>query len=231
MPTGGNLLICSPKFPDPPGVTGKSGFLIKILNGLHPLCVYTMIRIGLLGCGNIGHIIAKHQENFEILALYDLIPEKAQELADISGGTAFEDFNAFIRSDFDLVVEAASVPAVRHYAIDIINSGKDVVVMSVGALSDKGFLSLLTENARRLRRKIYIPSGAVMGLDNIKVGQISGLRKLLLKTTKSPESLGLESHQKRLVFSGKAHECIREFPKNVNVSVAPEPRRRVRSRC
>ena len=110
-----------------------------------------MIRIGLLGCGNIGHIIAKHQENFEILALYDLIPEKAQDLADISGGTAYKDFNAFISSDFDLVVEAASVPAVRNYAMDIINSGKDIVVMSVGALSDKGFLSLLTETASRLK--------------------------------------------------------------------------------
>ncbi|HVP94922.1 MAG TPA: aspartate dehydrogenase [Methanoregulaceae archaeon] len=179
-----------------------------------------MIRIGLLGCGNIGHIIAKNQENFEILALYDRIPEKARELADISGGTAYEDFNTFIGADFDLVVEAASVLAVRHYGTAIINSGKDIVVMSVGALSDKAFLSLLTETARRERKKIYIPSGAVMGLDNIKVGQISGIHKLLLKTTKNPESLGLASDEKRLVFSGKAHQCIKEFPKNVNVSVA-----------
>jgi aspartate dehydrogenase len=198
----------------------NSSIPIKILNGLHPLCVYTMIRIGLLGCGNIGHIIAKHQENFEILALYDLLPEKARELAEISGGFAYEDFNAFIGADFDLVVEAASVRAVKYYGMDIINSGKDIVIMSVGALSDKEYLSHLTETARRLRRKIYIPSGAIMGLDNIKVGQISGLHKLLLKTTKSPESLGLATHEKRLVFSGKAHECIKEFPKNVNVSVA-----------
>ncbi|HTY14436.1 MAG TPA: aspartate dehydrogenase [Methanoregulaceae archaeon] len=179
-----------------------------------------MMRIGLLGCGNIGHIIAKHQENFEILALYDLIPEKAYELADISGGTPFEDFNAFIQADFDLVVEAASVRAVRQYGSDIISSGKDIVIMSVGALSDTGFRSVLTETATRFHRKIYIPSGAVMGLDNIKIGQISGLRKLLLKTTKSPESLGLVSSERRLIFSGKAHECIKEFPKNVNVSVA-----------
>jgi aspartate dehydrogenase len=179
-----------------------------------------MMRIGLLGCGNIGHIIARHQENFKILALYDLIPEKAHELAGISGGTSYEDFNAFIQADFDLVVEAASVRAVRQYGTDIISSGKDIVIMSVGALSDMGFRSVLTETATRLHRKIYIPSGAVMGLDNIKIGQISGLRKLLLKTTKSPESLGLVSGEKRLVFSGKANECIKEFPKNVNVSVA-----------
>jgi predicted dinucleotide-utilizing enzyme len=59
-----------------------------------------------------------------------------------------------------------------------------------------------------------------MGLDNIKAGQISGIDRLLLRTTKSPGSLGLEANERRLVFSGKSNECIKEFPKNVNVSVA-----------
>ena len=36
-----------------------------------------MIRIGLLGCGNIGHIIARHAEEFTIPAVYDTIPERA----------------------------------------------------------------------------------------------------------------------------------------------------------
>jgi aspartate dehydrogenase len=179
-----------------------------------------MIRIGLLGCGNIGHIIAKYQENFEILALYDIIPEKARDLAKISGGTAYEDFLAFIGGDFDLVVEAASVKAVRLDGEKILRSGKDLVIMSVGALADKTFCSMLVETARMNGRKIYIPSGAILGLDNLKVGQISGIGKLLLKTTKSPASLGISSSRKTLIFSGKANECIKEFPKNVNVSVA-----------
>jgi aspartate dehydrogenase len=179
-----------------------------------------MIRIGLLGCGNIGHIITKYQEGFEILALYDIIPEKARELAKVSGGTAYEDFEAFIKGDFDIVVEAASVKAVRQDAEKILLNDKDLIIMSVGALSDKVFCSLLIETARRNSRKIYIPSGAVFGLDNLKTGQISGIEKLLLKTTKSPASLGIKSQGKTLIFSGKANECIKEFPKNVNVSVA-----------
>ena len=68
-----------------------------------------MIRIGLIGCGNIGHIIAKYQDKFEILALFDIVPEKSRELALVCGGVAYDDFGAFIASEFDIVVEAASI--------------------------------------------------------------------------------------------------------------------------
>ena len=46
--------------------------------------------------------------------------------------------------------------------------------------------------ARKTGTKIYVPSGAIFGLDNLKIGQISPITKLLLKTTKSPQSLGLD---------------------------------------
>ena len=59
-----------------------------------------------------------------------------------------------------------------------------------------------------------------MGLDNLKVGQISRINSVLLKTTKSPKSLGMQVATRTLVFNGKANECIKQFPKNINVSVA-----------
>ena len=43
-----------------------------------------MMRIGLLGCGNIGHIIAEHATGFTITAVYDAVPERAQEIARIA---------------------------------------------------------------------------------------------------------------------------------------------------
>ncbi|RPH74862.1 aspartate dehydrogenase, partial [bacterium] len=104
-----------------------------------------MIRIGLIGCGNIGHIIAKYQDKFEILALFDIVPEKSRELADICGGIAYDDFGAFISSEFDIVVEAASLKAVRLFGEEVLSHNKDMVIMSVGALADKTFLALLTD--------------------------------------------------------------------------------------
>ena len=182
--------------------------------------MYTMIRIGLLGCGNIGHLIAKYREGVEIVALYDILYEKALDLASSCNGRPYQDFDEFLNADMDLVVEAASVRAVMRYAEQVLASGKDLVVMSVGAFSDQEFYTLIRETAIEHHRKVRIPSGAVMGLDNAKIGQIGGIDRVLLRTTKNPKSLGLEVTERTEIFHGRAEDCIRAFPKNLNVSVA-----------
>jgi len=179
-----------------------------------------MIRVGLLGCGNVGHIIAKERVGVDITALHDRIPERAGEAASLCGGRVYREFADFVRADVDIVVEAASVDAVREYAEEILSHGKDLVILSVGALADRPFRERLVALAREKRRKIHIPSGAILGLDNLKVGQIAPMRKLLLRTTKSPESLKIRADKSMKIFSGKANDCIREFPKNINVAVA-----------
>lgn len=181
-----------------------------------------MIRIGLLGCGNVGHVLAKYPADIEIVAVYDIIRERAEEIAGATGAKACTEFEDFIGEDFTLVVEAASVAAVKEYAEQILTHGKDLVVLSVGALSDKAFYTRLEETARAMEKKIYIPSGAIIGLDNLKIGQITEIKRLTLKTTKNPASLGLTADRAMLVFRGTAHDCIREFPKNINVAVALE---------
>ncbi len=179
-----------------------------------------MVSIGLLGCGNIGHVIAGSGAGIDIRALYDRVPEKAEELARLCGAPAFTDFESFIRKDFDLVVEAASVEAVQEYAEKVLEEGKDLVILSAGALADPEIRMRLIAAARAHQKKIYIPSGAIAGLDNLKVGQIVGMETLRLRTTKSPSSLNMKTNQRRLIFQGKAHDCIREFPRNINVAVA-----------
>jgi len=179
-----------------------------------------MMKIGLLGCGNIGHIIAEHAAGFTLTAVYDTIPERAQEIARKSGARAFADFGSFINADIDIVVEAASVVAVWMHAQDVLSHKKNLIVMSVGALADAAFREQIRRTAASTGTKVYIPSGAIFGLDNLKVGRISKITRLLLRTTKSPASLNMDVREKKLIFSGKANECIKAFPKNVNVSVA-----------
>jgi len=179
-----------------------------------------MMKIGLLGCGNIGHIIAQHHGSFSISAVYDQVFERAKEIASISGSTAYEKFDEFISADLDIVVEAASISAAKAFADTVLTHKKDLVIMSVGAFADPAFRDHITGAAQREGKRIYAPSGAIFGLDNLKIGRISEIRKLLLRTTKSPESLGIVADQRRMIFAGKANECIKAFPKNVNVSVA-----------
>ena len=59
-----------------------------------------------------------------------------------------------------------------------------IIILSVGALADDEFQGRLIEIAREGGKKIRIPSGAVVGLDNLKIGQVSPPKKLLLRTTK-----------------------------------------------
>jgi len=120
----------------------------------------------------------------------------------------------------DIIVEAASVNAARSFTLEVLSAGKDMVIMSVGALTDKDFRHQVRLAAVEHKRKVYIPSGAIFGLDNLKIGRISRISRLLLRTTKSPASLGIAADARKMIFSGKANECIKAFPKNVNVSVA-----------
>ena len=181
-----------------------------------------MIRVGLLGCGNVAEVIAGGNNGINITALFDTVHSHAEHLSEIANAPAYENFEDFLAQDFDIVVEAASVAAVYEHAEDVLKSGKDIIILSVGALADKDFKNNLIKTAEIAGKKIRIPSGAIMGLDNLKIGQISGISKLLLRTTKNPRSLRIETNERTLVFSGRADECIKQFPKNINVAIALE---------
>jgi aspartate dehydrogenase len=177
-------------------------------------------RVGLLGCGAIGRLIASRAEGFSVAAVYDRDPERARELGARSGATVFDSIAAFTAADVDLVVEAASVGAVREHAEAVLEAGRDLVVMSVGALADPAFLARLRGAALASGRRVHVPSGAVMGLDNLKVGRIGGIDRLVLRTTKAPAALGLAATERVLVFRGPAEECVRAYPRNINVAAA-----------
>ena len=133
----------------------------------------------MLGCGNIGHILAKehakerakYDAHARFIAVYDTYADRAAEVADQLGAVATASFDEFIAQPFDVLVEAASVAAVRDYAEAVLEAGKDLIVLSVGALAEPGFRQRLEAVATRGGRTIRIPSGALFGLDNLKVGR------------------------------------------------------------
>ena len=62
-----------------------------------------MVRIGLLGCGNVGRIIATHQEGFEVVAVFDQMPDHAEALAQLTGAVPHSDFEAFLDAKIPIV--------------------------------------------------------------------------------------------------------------------------------
>ena len=131
--------------------------------------------------------------------------------------------------DVDLVVEAASQDAVRGVALSVLQNRRDLMIMSSGALLDESVFDVLQDACAEFNRTIYLPSGAIAGIDAIKSVK-SELESVSLVTTKPPASLAsapfvIESKTDLLsikkpitIFEGKAVDAVRGFPTNINVA-------------
>jgi len=181
------------------------------------------MRIGLLGCGNIGRILAEAIDeggvDCSLVAVFDQDIQRARNLADSLQGKprVSEGFKGLLQ-DTDLVVEAASQEAVKAYGVKALESGKDLLIMSVGALVDEALFNELTQPINKTGHRIYIPSGAIAGLDGIKAANTKGIDSVELTTRKPPAELGTTTDKERVVYDGSAREGIKKFPKNVNVA-------------
>ena len=178
------------------------------------------IKIGIIGCGAIGTDVAKASDEMneiEKIFLYDIKIEKAEKLCnEIKKGEVkkVEDF----LGEVDIVFEAASQEAVREYAEKVIEAGRDLIIMSIGSLFDDVFRERLIKKASEKKCKIYLPSGAVCGIDAVKAARIGGINEVTLVTTKSPNALGKELDRRKIIFEGSAREAVKEFPRNINVA-------------
>ncbi len=130
-----------------------------------------------------------------------------------------------------LVIEAAGGDVVRAYAEGWLTRGADVMLLSAGALVDAPLREALLAAARARDRRIYVPSGAIAGVDGVRAAAVGGgLHALTLRTTKPPRGLAGAPHvlahaidldaltTPTTIFSGTVADAIRAFPNNVNVA-------------
>ncbi|MDR2623998.1 MAG: aspartate dehydrogenase [Methanobrevibacter sp.] len=176
--------------------------------------------VGILGCGAIANVLIHKIENKDEIIVkyfYDRDIEKAENLARTSNGTVVLDFHEMI-DGVDLILESASQSSVKELVPEVLKKGKDVIVMSVGALLDKDLWNEMKTISKKTGAKIHIPSGAIAGLDAIKAGSVGEIKKVLLTTRKSPSSLGKDITKEEVLFVGKASEAVKKFPLNINVA-------------
>ena len=198
-------------------------------------------NISIIGCGTIGSELALSAdrmmvENVTISSFLDINVQNAEILkSKLSNNNPliFNNFSDYLKSDtfkdVDLVVEAASQNALTSYLNPIILLKKDVLVMSVGAFANPDFFSQVIKNIEKNDINLYVPSGAIAGIDAIKSVRNS-ISYVTLTTTKNPDSLKdspffkktnltSDSIKKRtLIFEGSAIEAVQNFPANVNVA-------------
>ena len=180
------------------------------------------MKLGIIGCGAIGSdvaFVADKMNEIDKIFLFDIIKEKANILKKTLKKAEIKPIKDFLK-DVDVVFEAASQKAVEEYAEDILLTGKDLIVMSVGSLFVDKFRERLKEIARKKHCKIYVPAGAVCGIDGILSASIDTVNEVTLVTTKSPSSLGRNVNKRTVVFDGNARDAVKKFPKNINVAAS-----------
>ena len=171
-------------------------------------------RIGIIGCGAIGTIIAEAFERrilaCDELVLYDYDLERAEKLKSQLRFHArvVLSLDEMLKLKPSVVVEAASQKAARDYVGKIVAAGVDVIVMSTGAL-----LGLNLPVGR-----VHAPSGAIGGLDALGAAALAGVDEVVLTTRKNPKSLDVNFAAETIVYEGDAEEAARRFPREMNVA-------------
>lgn len=181
------------------------------------------MKIGIMGCGSIAKTLVNfklnNKLNVDLAYFYDLNLDNAKKLAQQVDAKVSDSLEDLIKNS-DLILESASQGAVRNSIPQVLENGTNVVIMSVGALLDEDFRLNLESIAKKNGAKIYLPTGAITGIDTVKAAKLGEIESVTLITRKPPLSLGLEleGDDEIIIFSGKASEAVNKFPKNINVS-------------
>jgi aspartate dehydrogenase len=189
------------------------------------------IKVGIIGCGTIGGEIAmacrnRMRDAIDLIGICDADKEKAALLK-----KALKDKAPVLKLDdiikkADLVVEAASAKVSAAVLKKAIIGKTDIMIMSIGGLLGN---ENLLEKAARAGIKVYLPSGAICGIDGLKSASIGRIDSVTLTTRKPPKGLMGAPYLKEnnidvwklkeetVIFSGNALDAVKGFPQNVNV--------------
>jgi aspartate dehydrogenase len=128
----------------------------------------------------------------------------------------------------DVVAECASHSAVANFGPPILESGCDLIVISIGAIADDTLRARLEEAAGRGGCRLLLPPGAVGGIDALAAARLSGLKQVIYTGRKPPKAwrgtpaealLDLEALQApQVFFEGSARSAARDYPLNANVA-------------
>lgn len=191
------------------------------------------MKLTIIGCGSIGTTLARFLETMDevdMVHIYDnkkeAVDRLMQECQKVRYASNLED--AFEKSD--LIVETASQSAVHEHIPRALEMGKNVLVMSVGAFVEDDFKEKCRIIAKQKGCKVYIPSGAVCGIEGICAAAVSDIDEVIIMSYKPPEAFrdvkylktkGIEIDgikRPKVIFSGHAKDAVKHFPKNINVA-------------
>jgi predicted dinucleotide-utilizing enzyme len=182
-------------------------------------------RIGLIGLGYIGRyvyeqITSRPELGLEVAFIHELALER---LAGLPAALVLPDIEAFASRRPDLVVEMAH-PAVTRQGGEMFLRETDYMPLSMTAFADEGLQRRLLDTARRSGTCLFVPHGAVVGLENIFEGR-DLWKEVTLVMKKNPKNLDFsaapqfkpaEITKPTVLYDGPTRGVCPLFPRNVN---------------
>lgn len=186
------------------------------------------LKVALIGLGAIGERLVKtlaaSGAGIEVLGALVARPEKTRDAA----CRLFGDLEALLAASPDLVIECAHQQVLKALGPRVLESGIGVVASSVGALADEAVHEALQRAARDGASQLFIPAGALAGVDALAAARQAGLERVRYQRRAPPPTWvksGAMSaaHAAGLlepytVFEGTAREAAKRYPKNANVA-------------
>lgn len=199
------------------------------------------MRLGLIGFGNIARTLLAQMADHAFAPVTQVsvlcrpaAAEAARETiasehADLAARVdVVSDLDGLLAAQPDFVIECAGHEAVAGHVPVLLRAGIDVVVVSVGALSDPSLDAALRKAARAGGSRIVLPAGAVGGVDILSALSAAGGLQVSYRGVKPPkawagtpaaQALDLDTlGEAAIFFRGDARQAAREYPKNANVA-------------
>jgi aspartate dehydrogenase len=191
-----------------------------------------MLKAGLIGYGTIGKSITDliQSQKAGDVDLKTILVRSTETTMGSSLNNCIVTTNedVFFSQELDIIIEAAGHHAVKLYGEKALSFGSNLMILSVGSLADNGLYEKLQKTAKKTGKQIFIPSGAIAGMDRIAAGAIGEIDEITLITKKPTKSwYGTIAEEKVdlntikepfCIFEGDAREAAKLFPESVNVS-------------
>lgn len=189
----------------------------------------TPAPIGIVGYGYLGsfvyeQITSRPELGLEIAFVHDADSDR---LLSAPSEIVLEKLEDIGERSVDLVLELAHPDISRQYGCAFLEVA-DYMPLSVTALADAALEAAMVETARRHDRRLFIPHGAVIGLEALEEGR-DLWEEVTIRMTKPLRSLDFSAAPglgpegidgETTLYDGPARGICPLFPRNVNTHAA-----------
>lgn len=189
------------------------------------------MRLGLIGYGAIGAALAQafppgNEDGIAVVAVLVRRPRAPQD----GGPPLVTTLDALRAAAPDLVVECAGHEAVRAHVGPLLAGGTDVVLTSIGALTDDALREALAQRAAAGGSRLRIAAAGIGSLDMLAAAAVDGLEAVTVTVRKDPSAWHGTPAERRvdldavamptILFDGPVREGAALYPRNVNIAAA-----------